>query len=252
MYSKYHKYFSQKKQDNGLKDIKYETDFLFIFFSFFNFGHLLNPSVVLFSFDSINYPNSYNSCFLQGRKIPTILKRAHMTSFGRYSFVSSLFSSDNPTDAQDQHPWSHLLLLLSSRTFRLPCIHARWPHSSNSSAGLLFFLSLSFYGQKSTWPAKIKGEVEKEKKVRWGKGGGRWKKPLSVTVWFRPFSFRRHSLPVRLFLWSACTKRSFTCSPPREGKILSPPSKNLFSLLFAISNSKVPYCLFGFFRRSCS
>lgn len=148
-----------------------------------------------------------------------------------------------------------------SRTFRLPCIHAQWPHSSNSSAGLFPpYPSLSFYGQKSTWPARRKGVVEMEKKVRWGKGGGRWKKPLSITVWHRPFSFRRHSLPVRLFLWSASTKRSFTCSPPREGKIpsLTParfgfwrfPIRNFHIYLFSFAGFFLNF-IFYFREKSC-
>lgn len=108
--------------------------------------------------------------------------------------------------------------------------------------------SLSFYGQKSTWPAKRKGMVEMEKKVRWGKGGGRWKKPLSVTVWHRPFSFRRHSLPVRLLLWSASTKRSFTCSPPREGKIPSLAPERFGFWRFPIRNFHIYLFSFaGFF-----
>lgn len=147
-----------------------------------------------------------------------------MISFRRYFFgTSPFFFSDNLTDAQDQHPWPHL------PTYTLT--HIQIAVYSCAMASFFKFLRWTFspvsfslfYGQKSTWPARRKGVVEMEKKVRWGKGGGRWKKPLSVTVWHRPFSFRRHSLPVRLFLWSASTKRSFTCSPPREGKFSPSP-----------------------------
>lgn len=144
-------------------------------------------------------------------------KKAHMTSFKRYSPSCLWQSYGCPRSASLLHlpivSLTHIQIAVYSCAMASFFKFLRWT---------IFSPPLSFYGQKSTWPARRKGEVEKEKKVRWSEGGGgRWKKPLSVTVWHRPFSFRRHSLPVRLFLWSACAKRSFTCSPPREGKIPS-------------------------------
>ncbi|GFS50739.1 hypothetical protein NPIL_169621 [Nephila pilipes] len=75
------------------------------------------------------------------------------------------------SEAQDQPP-PPFAPHPSLGTFRLPCIHARWPHSSNSSAGLFF--SLPFMVKRARDLSERRWENGKKKKnsKMWG---SKWK-----------------------------------------------------------------------------